>query len=113
MKSFTDYLTLNIPSKMAFVNITPQVQDVIDKSGVAYAVASGAVTSGLGYVIWYAALPALRATQASVVQLSVPLLAALGGVAILGEPLDVRIGIASMAILGGIALVVVGGKRRS
>jgi drug/metabolite transporter (DMT)-like permease len=83
----------------------------IDGMGVAYAVASGAITSGVGYAIWYTALPGLQATQAGIVQLSVPLIAALGGIALLGEPVSVRIGISAVAILGGIALVIVGKKR--
>jgi drug/metabolite transporter (DMT)-like permease len=76
----------------------------IDSTGVWYAVLSGAITSGLGYVLWYAALPALRATSAAVIQLSVPALAALGGVVVLAEPITVRLLIASVAVLGGIAL---------
>src|SRR5439155_969492 len=53
--------------------------------GVALALVSGAVTSGLGYAIWYRALPSLTVTQAAVAQLSVPVIAALGAVAVLGE----------------------------
>jgi drug/metabolite transporter (DMT)-like permease len=83
----------------------------IDGMGVAYAVASGAITSGVGYAIWYTALPGLQATQAGIVQLSVPLIAALGGIVLLGEPVSARIGIAAITILGGIALVIVGKKR--
>lgn len=77
-----------------------------DTAGVAYALASGVMTSGLGYVIWYAALGGLNAARAAVVQLSVPVLAALGGVLLLGEDLTQRLVVASIAILGGIALVV-------
>ena len=66
---------------------------------------SGALASGIGYAIWYTALPALKATNAATVQLSVPVLAALGGIVFLGEPLTMRLVIASIAILGGIALV--------
>jgi drug/metabolite transporter (DMT)-like permease len=77
----------------------------LDGAGIAYAIASGAGASGMGYVIWYAALPRLRPTSAAIVQLSVPLLAAAGGVVVLGEPLTLRLVIASIAILGGIALV--------
>jgi drug/metabolite transporter (DMT)-like permease len=73
--------------------------------GIALAVASGALTSGLGYVIWYAALPRLAALHAATVQLAVPVLAAIGGVLLLGEPLTARLVLASAAILGGIALV--------
>lgn len=74
-------------------------------AGVAYAVASGAIASAVGYVIWYTALPALSATVAATVQLSVPAIAAFGGVLLLGEPLTGRLVIASIAILGGLALV--------
>jgi drug/metabolite transporter (DMT)-like permease len=76
-------------------------------AGIGYAVLSGALASGVGYAIWYAALPFLRATTAATVQLGVPVIAALGGVALLGEPLTLRLLLASAAILGGIALVVV------
>jgi drug/metabolite transporter (DMT)-like permease len=69
------------------------------------AVASGAVSSGLGYVIWYAALPGLSALRAATVQLSVPPLAAAGGVLLLAEALTMRLLWSSAAILGGIALV--------
>jgi len=78
----------------------------LDPAGVGYALASGAVTSGLGYAIWYTALPALRATTAATVQLSVPVIAALGGVILLGEPVTLRLVVASVAILGGIGLVI-------
>ena len=78
----------------------------LDVAGFWYAVASGALTSGIGYAIWYAALPALKATNAATVQLSVPVIAALGGIVFLGEPITLRLGLASAAILGGIALVV-------
>lgn len=76
-----------------------------DPTGIALAVASGALTSGLGYAAWYAVLPRLRATTASAVQLAVPVLAALGGVAFAGEALSLRLAAASAATLGGIALV--------
>lgn len=85
----------------------------IDGVGVVYAVASGALTSGVGYAIWYTVLPNLQATQAGIVQLSVPLIAAVGGIVLLGEPVSLRIGIAAITILGGIALVIVGKKRKA
>jgi drug/metabolite transporter (DMT)-like permease len=78
----------------------------VSGAGFGYAVASGALTSGLGYAIWYTALPALKATQAATVQLSVPVIAALGGIVLLGEPLTLRLVVASCAILGGISLVI-------
>lgn len=76
-----------------------------DPHGALLAVLSGAVASGLGYAIWYTVLPALRATQAATVQLSVPVIAAIGGVLLLGEQLSLRLVLCSVAILGGIALV--------
>ena len=78
----------------------------VDYSGAFYAVLSGAVTSGLGYVLWYAALPALRATSAATIQLSVPAIAAIGGAVLLAEPITARALLASAAILGGIALTI-------
>ena len=78
----------------------------LDRAGLGYAVASGALASGLGYAIWYTALPGLKATTAASVQLSVPVIAALGGVMFLGESVTLRLALASFAILGGIALVI-------
>jgi len=78
----------------------------VDRDGIGYAIASGALTSGIGYAIWYAALRGLKATRAAVVQLSVPVFAAIGGIALLGEAVSLRLVIASAAILGGIALVI-------
>jgi drug/metabolite transporter (DMT)-like permease len=77
-----------------------------DRAGIGYAVASGALASGIGYAIWYTALPALKATGAATVQLSVPVLAAAGGIAFLGEQITLRFWLASVAVLGGIALVI-------
>lgn len=78
----------------------------LDRTGVGYAVLSGAIASGVGYVIWYSALPGLKAASAATVQLSVPVLAAAGGILFLGESITVRFLLASIAVLGGIALVV-------
>ncbi|WP_124703683.1 DMT family transporter [Sulfuriferula multivorans] len=77
-----------------------------DIAGFWYAVSSGALASGIGYAIWYTVLPALKATSAATVQLSVPVIAALGGIMLLGEPLSLRLVLASLAILGGIVLVI-------
>ena len=77
-----------------------------DRVGMAYAVLSGALASGIGYAIWYRVLPAMKATHAATVQLSVPVIAALGGIVMLGESISVRAVLASTAILGGIALVI-------
>ena len=78
----------------------------IDAAGVAYAVASGALASGVGYAIWYTALRGLTATSAATVQLSVPVIAAAGGILLLNEALTLRLVLASIAILGGIAIVI-------
>ncbi|WP_417778941.1 DMT family transporter [Stutzerimonas xanthomarina] len=83
-----------------------------DSAGVVFALLSGGLTSGIGYAIWYAALPGLGAIQAASVQLSVPLITALAGSLLLGEPLTGKLLIAGLAILGGIALVL-GFKQRS
>ncbi|MDP3701768.1 MAG: DMT family transporter [Hylemonella sp.] len=78
----------------------------VDTAGALYAIASGAITSGIGYAIWYAALPHLKATSAATLQLSVPVIAAVGGILWLGEAPTLRLLLASLAILGGIALVI-------
>lgn len=73
--------------------------------GAGLAVASGALASGCGYVIWYAALPNLTAARAATVQLSVPVIAAIGGVVLLSEDITMRLVVASAATLGGVAIV--------
>ena len=83
-----------------------------DRAGVGYAVLSGAIASGLGYAIWYTALSdsmpvRLGSASAATVQLSVPVLAATGGILLLGEPITFRYLVTSIAVLGGIALVVI------
>lgn len=76
-----------------------------DSQGALYAILSGALASGIGYAIWYAALPHLKAMQAASVQLSVPIIAAVAGSLLLGEQLSLQLLIASVAVLGGIALI--------
>ncbi|HEX7910925.1 MAG TPA: DMT family transporter [Paraburkholderia sp.] len=83
----------------------------LDWPGLAYAIASGAVTSGIGYALWYATLPQLKVANAATVQLSVPVIAAIGATVFLGESLTPRIVLASAAILGGVAIVVLNGRR--
>jgi drug/metabolite transporter (DMT)-like permease len=83
----------------------------IDGRGLLYAALSGAVTSGLGYALWYAVLPQLSRTRAATVQLSVPVLAALAGALFMNEPLTWGLVLTSIAVLGGIALVVYGKSR--
>ena len=84
----------------------------VDPWGVVYAIASGALASGIGYVIWYTALGGLNATTAAIVQLSVPVIAATGGVVLLGEEVTLRLVAASAAILMGIAMVVLNRRDR-
>jgi drug/metabolite transporter (DMT)-like permease len=83
----------------------------LDRAGITYAILSGAIASGVGYAIWYTALPGLRAASAATVQLSVPVLAAAGGILFLGESITLRFLFASAAVLGGIALVVIEKRR--
>jgi drug/metabolite transporter (DMT)-like permease len=83
----------------------------ISTQGALLAVISGGLTSALGYVIWYAALPNLSTTRAALVQLIVPVLAAGGGVLVLSEPLTLRLVLAAAMILGGIALAISGRKK--
>lgn len=75
-------------------------------NGIFLAILSGALTSGLGYVIWYAALRGLTSIQAAMIQLAVPVLTAISGVLILSENLSLRLILAAVLILGGIALAV-------
>ena len=77
----------------------------VSARGIVLAIVSGAITSGLGYVIWYAALAGLTASRAATVQLSVPVIAALGGVLFLAEPVTLRLVLASVATLGGVGIV--------
>ena len=82
-----------------------------DSHGVWLAVAAGALTSGIGYAIWYTALPALKTTHAATVQLSVPVIAAAGGILFLSESITLRLVLASTAILGGVVLVILERQR--
>ncbi len=100
LRSVPMALVMSLSSVLLIGNATA------DAAGFIYAVASGALASGVGYAIWYTALPVLKATHAATVQLSVPVIAALGGVMFLGEALTLRTVLASVAILGGIALVI-------
>ncbi len=80
----------------------------VSPRGALQAVAFGSLASGAGYVIWYAALRGLTTTRAAAVQLSVPVLAALGGVIFRSEQISIRLVISSVTILGGLGLVLLG-----
>ena len=80
-------------------------------TGVVYALVSGAVASGLGYVIWYGVLRDLMVTQASIVQLSVPVISVLAGIPLLHEPLTPRVALSCLGVLGGMAIVLLARRR--
>jgi drug/metabolite transporter (DMT)-like permease len=81
-------------------------------NGVLLGVVSGAITSALGYLVWYRILPQIEVTTAAVLQLSVPLIAALGGVAILSEALSPRFILSTLLVLGGISISLWGKKAK-
>ena len=83
-----------------------------DGVGAFYALLSGAVTSGLGYAIWYTVLPSLTVTRAATLQLSVPVLASVAGLVFVQEAITLRLVLTSLAVLGGIAMVVLGRQLR-
>lgn len=80
----------------------------VTATGALLAAASGAIASGIGYSLWYAALRGLTATRAGILQLLVPIEVALGGVALLGEPMTPRLALVGAVILGGVALAILG-----
>lgn len=90
-----------------FIFETPDMDSLVP------AIASGALASGLGYALWYKILPQLKVTQAAILQLTVPVIAAVAGVAFLGEPLSIRLMISSIAILGGVGFAIISRKRKT
>ncbi|MGH1372992.1 DMT family transporter [Planktotalea sp.] len=86
--------------------------DVASLRGVLFAILSGAVTSGMGYALWYRVLPHLSMPIAAVAQLTVPVIAALGGAVFLGEGLTSRFAIATVMVLCGVGLSIVGQAMR-
>ena len=103
----TNNFVRSVPLVLA-VSLLSLPQFGVQRQGVLLAVASGALASGLGYVAWYAALRGLTATRAAVVQLMVPILAALGGVVFLAEVISGRLLLSTVLVLGGIALALIG-----
>jgi len=93
-----------IPFLIVLLLLTVSQQD-ISSQGIIYAILSGALASALGYTIWFKALRGLSNTEASVVQLSVPIIAAFGGLLFVSEPISQRLIFASILVLGGIFLV--------
>ncbi|MEO5958309.1 MAG: DMT family transporter [Opitutaceae bacterium] len=92
---------------------TPFGATHVTSAGVMWAVLSGALASGLGYAVWYSALPALTATRAATVQLTVPVIAAFGGVTFLGETISARLILASLLVLGGVGLAILSRQAKS
>ncbi len=98
----------------ALVGLTLQWSHTqVSARGVWLAIVSGALASGLAYSLWYLALPALGAMRAALLQLLVPVLAAIGGIVLLGERLDARLAVAGPLILGGVAIAVLLRSKRS
>ena len=97
---------------MALILAVPAAMGRHPIEGLIYAFLSGAGASGLGYAIWYAALPGLTAAEGASVQLSVPAITALAGAAFLAEPITLRLVLASGAVLGGIAIVIASRRQR-
>ena len=106
---------LSVPLALALSAVSAVVQGAphATAQGLMLAVASGALTSGIGYSLWYAALPHLTATRAAIVQLSVPVLAATGGVLLLGEHVTMRLLGAGTALLCGVLLALAARWRKS
>jgi drug/metabolite transporter (DMT)-like permease len=105
----TSNFVRSVPLILA-VSLLTTSQFHVERTGALFALVSGVVASGLGYVVWYVALRSLTATRAAVVQLAVPILAAAGGVTFLGEILSPRLVIASTMVLGGIGLALLNRK---
>jgi drug/metabolite transporter (DMT)-like permease len=107
VRATTRNFLLAVPLALAVVAVAHSRIEVT-RQGLVLATLSGALASGIGYVIWYAALRGLSATRAATVQLSVPVLAALGGVALLSETISFRLALATVLVLGGVGLSILG-----
>lgn len=101
----SNFLLASLPALVAAVVFVSGAS--VDLKGVVLASASGALASGMGYAVWYAALKHIQTSTAAVAQLSVPVITAVAGVGLLAEPLSLRLIFAGAAVLGGIALVVI------
>lgn len=102
---------LALPAGLALWLVLPRAGPLPGAEGVALAALSGAVTSGLGYALWYAILPRLGAARAAVAQLSVPVIAGAGGALMLGEWPGTTVLLAAGVVLAGLALATVPGRR--
>ncbi|MEL6480174.1 MAG: EamA family transporter, partial [Pseudomonadota bacterium] len=106
LMAMTRAFLLCVPAALVFLAVYAAVSGLgLTLPGFLLALASGGLASGLGYVIWYAVLPELGAGRAATLQLAVPAIAAAVGVALLAEPLTLRLLLSSLAVLGGVFLV--------
>ena len=96
-----------IPLVLLLILLTIESRN-FSNEGIILAIIAGGLTSGIGYSIWYIALKGLTSTQAAVIQLSVPIIAAIGGVVFVSEPITNRLIVSSVVVLGGIMIVVLG-----
>ncbi|MEM6421496.1 MAG: DMT family transporter [Pseudomonadota bacterium] len=103
-RNFSRASLLFFPAALIALNTGLTAAPMVSMLGIVLAVTSGAVASGIGYALWYAALPSLGAGRGAIVQLAVPVIAAAGGVILLAEPLDWRLALATPAVIGGILL---------
>jgi drug/metabolite transporter (DMT)-like permease len=110
--STTDNFVRSVPLVLVAVAIFYRRID-FNTDGVVLAVASGTIATGVGYVIWYAALRGLSTTRAASVQLTVPAIAAAGGLALLDETVSLRLVVSAVLILGGVGLTLTARERRS
>ncbi|HEV7277556.1 MAG TPA: DMT family transporter [Devosiaceae bacterium] len=106
--SYNFMLTVPVALLLALVSLA---QSAWSPAGVGWAVASGALASGLGYAVWYSVLPRLSRSAAAIVQLTVPVIAAAGGILFIGESPSWRLAIASVLILGGVAVAITARRR--
>ena len=112
LEQTTNNFVRTVPLVLA-VSLIARSQFHVERRGILLAIASGALASALGYVVWYEALRGLTATRAAAVQLLVPILAALGGVIFLAEAVSTRLLLSAVMVLGGIALTLIGRERLS
>ena len=112
LKATAGNFVLSVPIAIALIIIFHREVSVT-QFGLVMAVASGAITSALGYALWYRCLPQLSPTQAAVVQLTVPAIATMGGIIFSSEQLTLRLAVFSVLILGGVAITILAKQRRS
>jgi drug/metabolite transporter (DMT)-like permease len=105
--STTDNFIRSVPFVLVVAAVMFRSIDV-SPVGAVLAVSSGALASGVGYVVWYAALRGLSATRAATVQLTVPVIAAVGGLVFLGEAVSIRMAVSAALILGGVGMTLAG-----